>query len=472
MPRIIPIEDLSGSANPGAGSGVQSTFVYRPGASPSNNVYSSWISLTLDLALQNGQKTVQIDDSIVSPAIIPLGTYDLKDTILVGNSEIRNVPPVLSFDDGASFLNLKEFNFLELKGNSTTPILISSSADQLIFRDSIVSVNTGKAPLVSSSATLDVILDRTSFVGLENIISVSSGTTTLWLENQSSIVADIINSSNISTVDFNLVDSNVSLAAQPNILGTTSTLSLEEADKVFYNNIGSGLTSTDVQGAIDELASGGGNTLQNSYDGGNTIVTTALSGNVDISGTEAINLSVGTGKDISLTTPSDGTVILDGVRYYGTSPSDPLAVIGGFVEGDKYYNSTLHMEMRYDALRAKWLSVESIMVQVGRNGNVGLGQYYRGVDGRVLSATIGYPALFNGTVVGFGYTRGNALSATFEIVEGGLLLASIGPTISTTGTNTVLNADFTAAGILALRNSAVGNLTRHVQAWIKLKWRA
>jgi len=45
------------------------------------------------------------------------------------------------------------------------------------------------------------------------------------------------------------------------------------AESVSYDNTTSGLTATDVQGAIDELAAGGTVDLQNAYDNGNTINT-------------------------------------------------------------------------------------------------------------------------------------------------------------------------------------------------------
>jgi len=69
----------------GGGGGTQlSTFVYRPGGIPSGNVYTSWAAMVADMALVEGPKWVEVDDSIVSPAIIPTGTFNMRRATIRG----------------------------------------------------------------------------------------------------------------------------------------------------------------------------------------------------------------------------------------------------------------------------------------------------------------------------------------------------------------------------------------------------
>jgi len=155
---------------------------------------------------------------------------------------------------------------------------------------------------------------------------------------------------------------------------------------------------------------------------------------------------------------------IEGIEQGTTAPSSPK-------EGDLWFDTDLDMWFFYDSTRSKWLSVESAMIQVGKFGNTAAGSYFHGVDGITLSATDGYHALFDGTVVGFGYTRSDTDAATFDIVSGGSSLATIASS-AVSGRTTSLNADFSAGGILALMNQTGGNAMTDVTAWIKVRWRA
>ena len=153
---------------------------------------------------------------------------------------------------------------------------------------------------------------------------------------------------------------------------------------------------------------------------------------------------------------------------FGTLAVDPVAVPS---DGDKYYNSSLQMEMRYDILRLKWLSIEAVEFTFGRNQNTAAGQYYRTVDGRVMSATLGWYAVRSGTVVSLGYTRSDADAATFEITSNGAPIATVASS-ATGGRDITLNSDFIFGQVLAARNQNPGNTTSDVVGWIRVKWRA
>lgn len=257
-------------------------------------------------------------------------------------------------------------------------------------------------------------------------------------------------------------------------------------------------------------------TLQQAYVGGNTITTSGAEGNVTITGTEDLivttsdvdidvsgtvsidatssisiggdadtsSISIGTGAaartiTVGNTTGATGVVInsgteqveVNGVTYYGVSAGNPTATTSGFQAGDKYYDSTLDMEMRYDG--TTWLSVESCMFTFGRDGNIPTGVYFRGPDGRIMSDTIGYVSPFAGQVVAVGFTRSDNDTVIFEVTADGVTIESTTGTAATSYYETNSTGTFVAGDILAVRNSATGsNTASDVVGWFKVKWTA
>lgn len=236
-------------------------------------------------------------------------------------------------------------------------------------------------------------------------------------------------------------------------------------------------------------------------DGGNLTLSTTTSGEVLIDGIDGVEINstggaievgndgntgainIGTGAAARVITVGNSTgatgvvvnsgteqVEVNGVTYYGISAGAPTATTSGFQQGDKYFDSTLDMEMRYDATRSKWLSVEAMWLQFGRNGNAAVGQYYRAINGRIMSATLGYPAPHDGTVVSLVYTRTDSDAATFDVVEGGVSLDTVASS-ATSGTDNTLDGDFSAGGILAVTNQAGGSQTSNVVAAFKVRFR-
>ena len=238
------------------------------------------------------------------------------------------------------------------------------------------------------------------------------------------------------------------------------------------------VATTDVTNSIGAVNTG-------ATSGDATVDITASSTNgsgiVEI---QADEINIGTDAAASVTTignttGASGVVIdsgtegveIDGVTHYGTGAGLPTATASGFQEGDKYFDTTLEMEMRYDAARGKWLSVEAMYIQFGRNGNVGAGQYFRAIDRRVMSATLGYRMPSAGTIVGLGYTRTDSDAATFDVVEGGTSRATLA-TAAVAGGSNALDGDFSANGILAVQNQAGGNTVSNVMAWVKVRFRS
>jgi hypothetical protein len=126
--------------------------------------------------------------------------------------------------------------------------------------------------------------------------------------------------------------------------------------------------------------------------------------------------------------------------------------------------------MEYDGSRSKWLSVSENVLKAGRSGNTAAGSYYRGMDSLILSATTGFTAWFNGTVIAIGYTRTDTDAATFEVTANGTSIASLASS-AVSGVTAASNGNFVAGDVLAVRNAAGGNTTSDVQVWVRVKWR-
>jgi hypothetical protein len=204
-------------------------------------------------------------------------------------------------------------------------------------------------------------------------------------------------------------------------------------------------------------------TINNTSTSVNTVTV-----QLDVGGTPYVlySLSLPVGSTLN----SDGTVVGEQSWFdkYPPSATDP---VGPASEGEHYFNTALDTMMQYDAGRSKWLSMESAIIQFGRNGNVPAGSYYRAINGATMSATIGYTAYFNGTIVSLGYTRSDTDAATFDVVEGGVSRATLA-SAAVSGVDNTLDGDFSAGGVLSVLNQAGGNTTSNVQGWVRVKWRA
>lgn len=192
--------------------------------------------------------------------------------------------------------------------------------------------------------------------------------------------------------------------------------------------------------------------------------TSGGSGSGDVTG-PASSIQYG----IAVYADTTGKIIADsGKRNYGGSATDPVTPAPG--DGDLYYNTVLHKWMVYDSTRSKFLSIETQSFGAGRLGITPVGTYYRGFDGKALSAANGLLAPFNGTVVALSYTRSDNDAADFEVTADGATIATVS-SAAIEGKDITLNADFAVDQVLAIRNASPGNATTDAQVWITLRWR-
>jgi hypothetical protein len=237
--------------------------------------------------------------------------------------------------------------------------------------------------------------------------------------------------------------------------------------------VNTGATAGDALVDINATSTNGSGTIE--MDADDAIALNVLTGGTIDIGSDAAAATVTVGNNTGATgvVIDSGTemVEIDGVTYYGANAGAPSATGSGFQDGDKFYDTTLDMEMRYDATRAKWLSIESAYFQFGRQGNQGVGVYFRAASGQVMSSTNGWVAPYAGTIVGLGYTRDDSDAATFDVVEGGTSRATLA-SAATAGKSNALDGNFSADGVLAVVNQAGGNTMTDVIAWVKVKFRS
>ena len=81
------------------------TYVYRPGGTATGNVFTNWTTLYTAISSVAGSKTILIDDSITSPAVVPSGTYNMDNITLLGQSNYNTSTggAKLSLSDGVIF---------------------------------------------------------------------------------------------------------------------------------------------------------------------------------------------------------------------------------------------------------------------------------------------------------------------------------------------------------------------------------
>ena len=197
-------------------------------------------------------------------------------------------------------------------------------------------------------------------------------------------------------------------------------------------------------------------------DGGDIPITagSATAGNDD-GGDVVINPGSGFG------TGDDGIVQVNGPKHYANSTTDPTAPAPA--EGDRYYNTTLDMEMRYDSTRSKWLSVETCIINASDQGTLNSGSFFQ-VGTLRMSSTRGYTAMFDGTIVSLGYTRTDTDAASFAVTSGASTIASVAST-AISGQDTTLDGDFVQGAIVGIRNDGANALSNGI-VWCRLKWRA
>jgi hypothetical protein len=113
-------------------------FIFRPGgtADPANGIYVTWAGLMTALgAAPAGPKTLQFDDSITTPIVIPAGTYSMQGVTWARFATANN-PCVVSLGEGRIFTQLRAINgALRVTFTGATPPVSDLAAGDAVSID-------------------------------------------------------------------------------------------------------------------------------------------------------------------------------------------------------------------------------------------------------------------------------------------------------------------------------------------------
>ena len=390
---------------------------------------------------------------------INIGTGAAARTITVGNST-GATSMALNVGTGGLNLGTNATDHTTTIGSTTGVSALTAQTGTgayTINAGGIVDVNaTGAVTIDSSGGTIGIGTDANAFA-----INMGTGAAARTIT--------IGNSTGATSGTWNVGTGGLNLGTNATV--HTTTMGSVTGSSATTIQTGTGAMTFTAGGIVDVNATGA--VTIDSTGGSLNMGSDANTGAINIgTGAAARTLTIGnnTGATAVIVTSGTEKVQIDGVTHYGKSAGLPTARSGGFQDGDIYFDTGLHMEMRYDGSRTKWLSIEAAYIYFSRNGNTAAGNYYRSGEGLVMSSTSGFTALWNGTITAIGYVRSDTDSATFDIQEGGTSRATLASS-ATSGRSTTLNANFSAGGILAVANQAGGNTTSDVNGWVRVQWR-
>lgn len=143
---LSPQPFVSQGASGAGGGNLFANFVFRPGGPADRNVYNDFHLLEAACALYEGYKTIQLDDTFVSPVVIPakgagadwnFGTNqaELCAHIPFNGLEVGNVPMRVTLADGCTFANLDQIGgyMLLLNLNTVKAPIVAAANKGLLF---------------------------------------------------------------------------------------------------------------------------------------------------------------------------------------------------------------------------------------------------------------------------------------------------------------------------------------------------
>ena len=116
---------------------------------------------------------------------------------------------------------------------------------------------------------------------------------------------------------------------------------------------------------------------------------------------------------------SGGVTSLQNRRYYGSKASPPTnPPLPAPNNGDTYFDTLLNAMMYWDAPKGSWLSEQTMTMNFGRNGTVPIGGYFRAIDGKAMSNTIGEYLLYDAKIIAIALTRDAPLAGPWVVKYG------------------------------------------------------
>jgi hypothetical protein len=148
-------------------------FIFRPGGVTAGNVYADWPSLYAAFSASGGgSRSIQIDDSIVSPAVVPAGTYDLSGAVFSGvpNNNTNSGGALLELTDGVVITapTTLTLDGLDVRFLGAAATCITTAANQevnLYLRNAATLACSGAGAFLDGSLGFGLVILTTGTVG-------------------------------------------------------------------------------------------------------------------------------------------------------------------------------------------------------------------------------------------------------------------------------------------------------------------
>lgn len=216
------------------------SFVFRPGGSAANNIFTDWSSLMTALNSVDGRKILEFDDSALlagAPCVIPPGTHAMRDVVWAGFGPRKGAArSTVAISEGARFTGLRMIGGLTIdnRATATPPIAdfvagpnVGNEANhiQIGMRDDCGNaqlMNSGTAPLFDFGGSPVFMFVQNCLLGIDirarpqhPLIRLGSGgSLTINLIGQSQIGENLVAGAPDSTVRFGALSSATQIAVK------------------------------------------------------------------------------------------------------------------------------------------------------------------------------------------------------------------------------------------------------------------
>jgi hypothetical protein len=221
------------------------SFVFRPGGTAGNNVFTDWPSLMTALGSVEGRKILEFDDSALTggkPCLIPPGTHPMRDVMWAGFGPKKGAPRSnVAIVEGARFTELRMIGgqiTIDNRATTTSPIddFVDGGAEanhiQIGMRDDCGNtqiMNSGTAPLFDFGKSNVLLFAQNCLLGIDIrngplhplIRQKTGGVLTINLIGQSQVGQNLVASEIGATMRFGALSSATQIAVrQDTILGS------------------------------------------------------------------------------------------------------------------------------------------------------------------------------------------------------------------------------------------------------------
>jgi len=247
----IPIQSVAGGNH----------VVFKPGGVTAGSVYTTWDEIDTAVGLIDGPVVVQIDDSLAPANIAGIfASYDLSKMIFIGKDPGSPTLTILSTTKLLTGLPACIGDGVVLANTMVTPAYTSTGGDRLTIEPFGAIAGNASAPLIDITGGTFNLQLYGSVLSINQSINIgAAGALDVTAYGGASAASGAVSSA-IGGVYSAFMKSTAAVIDDQSgfgsFLGTFSRTLDNISSLDFYDNTTSGLTSSDVQGAIDELAAG------------------------------------------------------------------------------------------------------------------------------------------------------------------------------------------------------------------------